>query len=346
MFRVRIWTLAGFVCLAHTGLASAGFESPVTPTTSSPGTASDFDWSAIVRLFGGWDSNVELYTDVTAPANPALGGYFGGATLNLGFTKDLDSHFTLGGNLNADVVGYVDTMPAASIPTYGTQSDYDFYAVQPTVYLKYRTMLGDGTDVTLRGTYSFRTEKSKNEKGLAERSHQFMASATFDVPGPWSIEASLTHTIDDFNNVYPADPLSDRDGHFTDLGVGATYRVAHPVVKALHVRIAYQNNDAKGINWSYSGFAISGGADLHIHGPLDAKLNASFANRDYVGNFASQLHDRQNQQITNLSGQLIWHIRPHATADLTVAHTTIGGNDPTLTAKATRITAGVTIRLK
>ena len=309
--------MLGLALVASTG-AWAGFETPVTPQDGNvvPGTG-DFNWSAVTRLFVGWDSNVELYADVDAPGNPALDGVFGGATLDVAFTKMLGPNLTLGGDLRADVLGYIDTMPAASIPTYGTQSDYDIVAAQPTVYLKYMTTLANGTDVTLNGTYSFRAEKSKNEEGLASRSHQLSASATFDVPGPWAFAVSAAHTFDDFNDIYPGEPVSDRDGQFTEIAAEATYTFAHLHLKAVHGRIAYQRNDAKGINWSYSGFAVSGGADFHLHGPFDAKVSASFADRDYVGDFSSQGHDRQNQQITGLSGQVIWSFRPHATADLT-----------------------------
>ena len=223
--------MLGLALVASTG-AWAGFETPVTPQDGNvvPGTG-DFNWSAVTRLFVGWDSNVELYADVDAPGNPALDGVFGGATLDVAFTKMLGPNLTLGGDLRADVLGYIDTMPAASIPTYGTQSDYDIVAAQPTVYLKYMTTLANGTDVTLNGTYSFRAEKSKNEEGLASRSHQLSASATFDVPGPWAFAVSAAHTFDDFNDIYPGEPVSDRDGQFTEIAAEATYTFAH-----LHLR--------------------------------------------------------------------------------------------------------------
>ncbi len=337
----------GLALIASTA-AWAGFETPVTPQDGNvvPGTG-DFNWTALTRLFVGWDSNVELYADVDAPGNPALGGTFGGATLDLAFTKMLAPNLTLGGDFRADVLGYVDTMPAASIPTYGTQSDYDIVAAQPTVYLRYKTRMPDGTDVTLNSAYSFRTEKSKNEKGLAERSHQFMTSVRFDPFALWAFDLSAVHTFDDFNDIYPADPLSDRDGQFTELAAAATYRVHNlPLLQALHGRIAYQKNEANGINWSYSGVKFSAAADLHFHGPFDGNLWLSLATRDYAGNFSSQGYNRRTEDITTFGGQLLWHLHPRATADISVSQMFVGSNDPTLTSKNTRLTAGVTIRLK
>jgi hypothetical protein len=323
-------------------------ETPVLPDPqpSASGSRGDIDWSLVFRFFTGWDSNVQLYADTDAPDVPELGGFFGGATILLGASAPLSAALTAGASFRGDVVGFADSMPDSAVPLYGTQSDYSFYAVQPSIYLQYRTLTADGTDVTLRGTYSFRAEAAKTELGLAERSNQFAASAIFDVPGPWVFDLSATRTIDDFNDTYPLDPQSNRDGQFTELGAGARYMIGATHLRSIYARISYQRNDAAGVNWSYSGAAVSAGADWHLHGPFDAKLWGSLSGRNYVGDFSSQGYMRHTQQVATIGGQLLWHLRPTATADITLVHEIVGGDDPLLTSRDTRLAAGVTLRLK
>ena len=142
--------------LLTAGTADADNEMPVLPD-APPVTGSDgFDWTALVRLFAGWNSNVQLYADVDAADAPNLDAFLGGATLDLAFRTPLGQGFTLGGSLRADVLGYLDQMPASAIPTWGTESDYNFAALQPTLSLQYQTMVPGGTAVTLNGAYSFR----------------------------------------------------------------------------------------------------------------------------------------------------------------------------------------------
>ena len=129
-------------------------------------------------------------------------------------------------------------------------------------------------------------------------------------------------------------------------GATARYTFDGDHLRSLFGKIAYQRNDASGINWSYSGVALSGGGDIHLHGPFDARLSGSWASRNYAGDFSSQGYDRETQQTLTLGGQLMWAIAPAATADIGIRYRAVTGNDTDLDEHDTRVTAGLTIRLK
>ena len=334
MHRVR-GVFVGLALTASTA-ASAGFETPVTPDIPDLQISDGRDtaWLGRVRFFTGYDSNVQFYDDYQAATGK--GGLVGGVTLDGAFERILTSSLSIGGAFRADLIGY----------TGGSNSDYNHFSIQPSLYLKHESTLRDGTDVTLQATYSFRKTKAQDWVGINSTSHQLIGTANFDVPGPWSFFAFGKLAAADYN-VFASDPASNRDGTFKEIGVGATHTFDGPFLRKISGHISYQRNDADGVNWSYSGFAVGGSADIQLGEAVYLQLNASHTARNYVGDFTSQgfIVGRNNQQVTTLGTRLIWVASPKHTFDVELAHEIVGSNSYQFTGSKTTIMGGLTINL-
>jgi hypothetical protein len=208
--------------------------------------------------------------------------------------------------------------------------------------------MANGTDVTLQATYSFRKTQAQDWTGIDSTSHQLVTSTTFDVPGPWSFFTRGTVASADYN-VFPGDPASNRDGTSYEWIGGLAYTFDSPALREVSAYAGYQRNDASGANWSYTGWTIGADAQFNIAGPiLVGKLGASYAARDYVGDFTSQgftAPGRQNQQVTTLDAQLILFAGPTHTFDLGLTHQIVDSNSPEFTGSKTSLTGGLTVRL-
>jgi hypothetical protein len=331
----RLTACAGL--LAFGVSAEAGFETPVPPDDLiTPIDADEWQCAARVRAFVGYDTNVQYYNDFLM--QPDTEGFLGGITLYTSAERRMGSGFSIGGAFRGDLIGY----------TGGDNDTYNHYTIQPSVFVKHQRQLAGGTDVTLLGAYSFTKTQAKDWEGIDSNGHQLVAKSTFDVPGPLAFFVAGTLAVADYD-IFAGDPLSDRDGVFGEIAAGASYDVMGVYLRKLSGRIGFQKNDADGENWSYEGFIVAGEADFHIFGPLHGTVGASYASRDYVGDFTSQGFTppgRENQQVTTLTGRLIWYITPTHTADLGIKHEIVDSNSDEFTGSKTAVTAGLTIKLK
>jgi len=326
---------AGAVCL-FSGSAFAEFERPVTPNIADVPPLPGFFWTAKARAFAGYNSNIQYSNDYLFPVTDP-GGLVGGLTLDVFGEYGLTNGFSIGGALRTDLVGY----------TGGSNDDYDHYSLQPSIFVKHRHQMANGTDVTLQGTYSFRKTQARNWKGIDSTNHEFVGRAEFDVPGPWGFFLEGTIASSDYG-VFAADPSSNRDGTFKEIIFGVTFVEPPPYPGDVTARFGLQSYDAAGVNWSYTGWLVGIENRFAISGPHFGKLAATFVSRDYVGDFTSLGYvtdGRKNQQVLTLEGKWMWALSQTHTFDIGLKHEIVWSNSKQFTGNQTALMGGLTVKL-
>jgi hypothetical protein len=321
--------------------AFAEFEAPSEGPMTGAGLVTMPWWTASVRWFAGYDTNVPLVPQTTfffnLPGADQDSPYLG-IQLNAAGYVPVGNGFVLGGAVAASFTGNTDEGVHPDTPR-----DYSFYHFQPAVFAQWSGAVGDVGVVAL-GQYSLRREDALDIHAIGLTSHQFTKSLSFVLTDQFTVTLGGKATIDDFDVVFP-DPAFDRDGMFWEASLAGAYSLNGGATRLKGV-VAAQVNNANGNNWDYTGWSVGGEIDQQIFGPLFGVASATLASRSYNNGHALMAPPgRTSEQILTLQGRLIYHINETFAADFTIRHDQFMSNVGLFTANRTRVSVGVTAEL-
>lgn len=319
--------------------AVAGFEGASTGVNL--GDPSDpFDkFDAILRVGLGQDDNVQLAPDLTS-FGTATDSTFVDAELNAVFRHRFNPMLVGGAGLRVDATGYLDEIAPSLQPMFGTFTDYNRIAVNPSLFVD---ALLDGVDA--RFAYDFRFEDADNVGAIGLYGHRISIALSRDIDVSWRVRGGLSHAWNDFTVVFP-EPENDRDGTLTAATAGVDYFIAGGYT-VLSLTLAAMANDTKGDNWDYAGHGATLGARTVLMPHLFASGDLGYEWRDYHG-FASGFitpPGRKEQGIFSAKAKLVYQIDERFSVDAFVVYADHTSNQPEFEGDHTIVGAGITTKL-
>lgn len=341
MWRIAC-VLAGLGGLALSSPAVAGFEGD----SPYPLKTKEVKWSASLRGFGGFDTNVSLtpkdsFYDASFPPNTDnkdlegasfLGAQIGGVytLLNDGMTRvavggTASQTFFLGGR--RDLAG--DTI-----------RDYNLTVLSPQLTATRKiTVLGRPGEIG--ASYTYRREGGPIE-AVGLDAHTIAANGAIAFTPAIRGGVDVSYTSNDFEVEFPDPELDDRDGDSVALGAFVEHALPHNGRIVLSYR--YVDNDANGMNFDYT----SHNSSIRVEAPISQKLwvavEAGKDWRDYDG-FQSTFvpaPGRTRQGVFNLGAQAIWILTPKTNVDFFVQHSILDSNTEQFEANKTTVGMGIT----
>ena len=322
--------------------AAAEFEAPAPGPVPTAAALNTRPWDLSIRASIGRNNNAGLVpTRTTFPVDGNKSAIYYAVQLDGGYRFYESRMLVAGTAVSVSDFRYENKQESDADSKF---SGYDFYVVNPSVYLTYKLSVG-GMPASITGSFDLRKENAPHGyDALGLTGKNVRIAGSLQARPNLQFTGSVVRGRDDYEIVFPNPALNDRDATRTvvDLGARLWLKGIHNVTAG----IGYIDNDAKGSNFKYHGSNQRLRFETGILRPVWLAAEIKHGKLDYRG-FVSPFvlpPGRTVQKVSTYALQALWPVNRGWTVDFFFNHDKYDSNQPEFESAVKTYGAGVSYR--